>query len=103
LIRVEKGAFFLFAKGLWKALGRLKLKPSTWMKIRLGGLALLIVFGFLEYYFTKNLIRDLGGFPGNESSRIYRYFWLNQYTNTIFINIYTLGIVVAGDAHKNIY
>lgn len=38
----------------------------------------------------------LGGTSEIADSRIYRYPWLNQYTNTIFVNFYTLGIMMAG-------
>lgn len=88
--------FFLFARSFWKDLDSVQLKSSTWVLIRLGGITTLLFFCFLEYHFTLNLINDLGGAPGIETSRIYRYPWLNQYTNTIFINVYTLGIMITG-------
>lgn len=87
---------FLFARSLWGVLGKLELSSSTWMKIGIGALVLWAAFCFLEYTFTINLINDLGGSPKVESSRIYRYPWLNQYTNTIFVNYYILGIIVTG-------
>lgn len=88
--------FFFFARSFWRILGSIQLKSSTWVLIRFGGITLLLLFCFLEYHFTINLINNLGGAPGNETSRIYRYPWLNQYTNTIFINFYTLGLMVTG-------
>ncbi|MGI8385887.1 hypothetical protein [Robertmurraya sp. P23] len=88
--------FFLFARSFWRILGSIQLKSSTLVLIRFGGIILLLLFCFLEYNFTINLINNLGGAPGNESSRIYRYPWLNQYTNTVFINFYTLGLMVTG-------
>lgn len=88
--------FSLFARSFWRILGSIQLKSSTWVLIRFGGIILLLLFCFLEYHFTINLINKLGGAPGNESSRIYRYPWLNQYTNTVFINFYTLGLMVSG-------
>ena len=86
--------FLLFAKSLWKTLGRIDLKLSTRKKLGWGALVLLLLFCYLEYRFTIGVIRDLGGSPEVVSSRIYRYSWLNQYTNTIFINYYTFSILV---------
>ena len=88
--------FLLFAKRLWKGLGMFEFISSLWMKIGCGAFALLLLFCFLEYKFVISLINNLGGTPNMASSRIYRYSWLNQYTNTIFINYYTLGIVATG-------
>lgn len=88
--------FLLFATSLWRGLGKLELKRNTWKTIYLWALALLLLFCFIEYTFALNLVTHLGGSPGTVSSRIYRYPWLNQYTNTIFINLYTLGIMITG-------
>lgn len=86
--------FLLFARILWRVLGSIQLKSSFLM--RLGGITTFLLFCFLEYQFTIELINDLGGNPGEETSRIYRYPWLNQYTNTIIINVYTLGLMISG-------
>lgn len=88
--------FFLFARSFWRLLGRLELRSYTWMKITLWAIVFSLVFCFLEYKFTLNLINDLGGLPGKETSRIYRYPLLNQYTNTIFVNFYILGAIISG-------
>jgi len=42
-----------------------------------------------------NLIAQLGGTPAHKTSRIYRFPWLNQYTNTLFFNFYTFIILIA--------
>ncbi|MCM3575365.1 hypothetical protein M3172_19375 [Mesobacillus subterraneus] len=91
-----------FAKSLWNGLRNLRLKSSSSIMIGLGAFALFIIFLILEYKFAANLINDLGGSPKEPSSKIYRFPWLNQYTNTIFINFYTLGMLVAGISFLNI-
>lgn len=48
--------------------------------------ALLI---FLIVNFTDELVIALGGTPSNPDSRIYRFGWFNQYTNSLFFNAYT--------------
>lgn len=88
--------FILLLRSLWKVLGTLNLQSITWRKIGSVALVLLLSFCFLEYKFVINLINNLGGTPEIPDSRIYRYPWLNQYTNTIFVNVYTLGILVSG-------
>lgn len=88
--------FFLFARSLWRGFGKLKLKLKSLKAIIIGTLALLLLFCYLEYTFAINLVAKLGGAPGTVSSRIYRYPWINQYTNTMFVNLYTLGIWVTG-------
>lgn len=42
--------------------------------------------------FTNDLITALGGDPTNPDSRIYRFGWFNQYTNSLFFNVYTFLI-----------
>ena len=39
--------------------------------------------------YIDELIIALGGSPANPDSRIYRFGWFNQYTNSIFFNAYT--------------
>lgn len=88
--------FILFVRSLWKYSGRLQLKSNTWVKIGWGAFAILLLLSFLEYKLAIDLVNDLGGSPKIETSKIYRYPWLNQYTNTLFINFYTLGIMTTG-------
>ncbi|MBT2682312.1 hypothetical protein [Bacillus sp. ISL-37] len=88
--------FILFVRSLWRYLGTLNLKSNTWMKIVWGAFAILLLLSFLQYKLAIDLVTDLGGSPKIESSKIYRYPWLNQYTNTLFINFYTLGIMTTG-------
>ncbi len=88
--------FLRFAKNLWKSLGTLVLQPRTWKFVSLGSLFVLLLASFLEYRYTLNLIDQLGGTPAQKSSRIYRYSWVNQYTNTLFINVYTFIMLISG-------
>ncbi|MBG9588523.1 hypothetical protein ABE26_16110 [Cytobacillus firmus] len=39
--------------------------------------------------YTSELIIALGGTPDNPESRIYRFGWFNQYTNSLYFNVYT--------------
>lgn len=47
----------------------------------------LLLFAIINY--THELVAALGGSPANENSRIYRFGWFNQYTNSLFFNVYT--------------
>jgi hypothetical protein len=88
--------FILFVRSLRRYLGTLKLKSNTWMKLGWGAFAILLLLSILQYKLAIDLVNDLGGSPKIETSKIYRYPWLNQYTNTLFINFYTLGIMTTG-------
>jgi uncharacterized membrane protein len=50
----------------------------------------------------SELISLLGGGPVDPDSKIYRFPWLNQYTNTIFFNVYLIvflsGLAMWGSA-----
>lgn len=89
--------FIFFAISLRKGFGALRVKSSTSMMISIASFALFIMFCILEYHFTVNLINDLGGSPKEPASRIYRFPWLNQYTNTLFINFNTFGMLATVD------
>ena len=47
----------------------------------------VLIFILVDY--TSELIVALGGTPSNPDSRIYRFGWFNQYTNSIYFNVYT--------------
>ena len=95
--------FIMFVRSLWRYLGTLKFKSTTWMKIGWGAFAILLLLSFFEYKLAIDLVNDLGGSPKIASSKIYRYPWLNQYTNTLFINFYTLGIMATGTTILSIF
>lgn len=39
--------------------------------------------------YANELVIALGGTPADPDSRIYRFGWFNQYTNSIYFNVYT--------------
>lgn len=90
--------FMFFAHSFWVTSGYLHLSSKSWKVIFLGSLFLLLLFFFLEYRFVLMLIDSLGGTPKIETSRIYRYPWLNQYTNTFFVNYFTFSVMITGVA-----
>jgi hypothetical protein len=67
----------------------LKLKEASFMA---GSFIVLLAASVLEFAYVAELIRKLGGPPTSEESRIYSFPWLNQYTNTIFVNFHTFLI-----------
>lgn len=87
--------FFFFLKNLWRDLQHLKLYLSTWRLTSFCSLIVTLLFYYLEYQFVLDSIKELGGTPQNEDSRIYRFGWLNTYTNDFYFNIYTLLILVS--------
>jgi hypothetical protein len=46
----------------------------------------IILLLFSEMAFIKNLVAELGGGPEQPDSRIFRFGWFNQYTNSIYFN-----------------
>lgn len=42
--------------------------------------------------YANELVIALGGSPANPDSRIYRFGWFNQYTNSMYFNVYTFLI-----------
>lgn len=47
---------------------------------------LCVLSVFLELHMIENLRMQLGGFTNDPNSAVYRFGWLNQYTNTLFYN-----------------
>lgn len=84
--------FFLFGFEWYVRLVDVQFQPKTWRNLLIGSLVLLISSIILEIFFVNNLVQQLGGSPTNADSRIYRFPWLNQYTNTLFVNVYTFLI-----------
>ncbi|MGG3564677.1 hypothetical protein ABES03_24075 [Neobacillus rhizosphaerae] len=56
-----------------------------------------LVLIFLEVRYIQNLVILLGGGPERPESRIYRFGWYNQYTNTIYFNwiTFSLGMIIS--------
>lgn len=84
--------FGLFGYELFLKLKEASFKVSTLRNIMVGSFIVLLAASVLEFAYVSELIRKLGGPPTNEESRIYSFPWLNQYTNTIFVNFYTFLI-----------
>lgn len=57
------------------------------------GVALLIVFIYYAIDFAKDVYASLGGDTNTKDSTIYGFPALNEYTNHVFLNFYTFGIV----------
>lgn len=84
--------FSLFGFEWFVRLREAQFLPKTWRRLFIAALVLFIASIILEIFFVKDLVQQLGGTPANVDSRIYRYPWLNQYTNTLFVNVYTFLI-----------
>ena len=48
---------------------------------------LCVLSVFLELQMIENLRTQLGGFTNDPNSAVYRFGWLNQYTNTLYYNV----------------
>lgn len=88
--------FFIFSLYLtYKQFSRLFLRINIWM-INIIVLLLcmksigLLITPLLD--FAYELVQALGGPPTEVDSRIYNFGWFNQYTNSIYFNIYTFTI-----------
>lgn len=57
------------------------------------GIALLVAFIYYAIDFSNNVYASLGGDTKTPGSTIYRFTLLNEYTNHVFLNFYTFGIV----------
>jgi hypothetical protein len=84
--------FSLFGFEWFVRLRETQFQSKIWVQLLMWSLVLLIASIILEIFFVKDLVQQLGGTPTNADSRIYRYPWLNQYTNTLFVNVYTFLI-----------
>lgn len=57
------------------------------------GVALLVVLTFYANEFKNDVYTSLGGNTYTKGSQIYGFPVLNEYTNHVFLNFYTFGIV----------
>ncbi len=87
--------FLLFGIEWCLRLKRAAFQKQTWGAIFFISFALLIISTIFEFFFAKELLEQLGGPPTNIDSRIYRFPWLNQYTNTLYVNLYTFILFVS--------
>ena len=84
--------FGLFGYELFLKLKVAAFKRTTWRNVVVCSFIVLLAASVLEISYFNEFIQKLGGPPTNEESKIYRFPWLNQYTNTIFVNFYTFLI-----------
>ncbi|WP_127538487.1 hypothetical protein [Paenibacillus illinoisensis] len=54
--------------------------------VPLAAVLLCVLSVFLELLMIEDLRVQLGGFTNDPSSAVYRFGWLNQYTNTLYYN-----------------
>ena len=64
---------------------------TIWLVILL---LLLGICFYGEYLLAQSLIQHLRGGPNTPGSVIFQWTWLNQYTNTMFFNVFTFAIGV---------
>ncbi|MFS0870881.1 hypothetical protein [Paenibacillus xylanilyticus] len=55
--------------------------------VTLVAILLCVLSVFLELQMIGNLRIQLHGFTNDPDSAVYRFGWLNQYTNTLFYNV----------------
>ena len=60
------------------------------------GVALVVVFIYYANDYKADVFASLGGDTKTVGSQIYGFPLLNEYTNSVFINFYTFGIVHTG-------
>ncbi|MEH7492501.1 hypothetical protein [Neobacillus niacini] len=81
--------FSLFGYELFLKLKDASFKVCTWRKMIICSFIVMLAASVLEFVYFSELIHKFGRHPTRVESRIFSYTWLNQYTNTIFINFYT--------------
>lgn len=74
-------------------------KINAWILLLSLIFCVVLMAAILNY--ANELVIALGGTPADPDSRIYRFGWFNQYTNSIFFNGYTflmthMIVVMAG-------
>ncbi|WP_221248207.1 hypothetical protein [Anoxybacillus mongoliensis] len=95
IIMLAAISFLFFGRGLWKILTNMSISKRGLLFMGIGSLCILSMSAFLEIIYVLDLIKQLGGPPSNINSRIYRFSWINQYTNTVYVNAYTLLIFIS--------
>ncbi|MBA2872200.1 magnesium-transporting ATPase (P-type) [Anoxybacillus calidus] len=88
-------SFLFFGRGLWKVLTNMSVSKRGLLFMSIGSFCILSMSAFLEITYVLDLIKQLGGPPSNVNSRIYRFSWINQYTNTFYVNVYTYIIFIS--------
>jgi hypothetical protein len=88
-------SFLFFGRELWKVLTHMNISKRGLLFMSIGSFCIFSMFAFLEITYVLDLIKQLGGPPSNVNSKIYRFGWINQYTNTFYVNAYTLLIFIS--------
>lgn len=82
-----------------KSIESLRKLPPTITSIVIPALSLvtLVLMIFGELHTISELEQNLNGFTNDKDSVVFRFSWINQYTNTLFYNGYILmfGISIA--------
>lgn len=95
IIMLAAFSFLFFGMELWKVLTNKSISKRGLLSMSIGSFCILSMSAFLEITYVLDLIKQLGGPPSNVNSKIYRFSWINQYTNTFYVNAYTLLIFIS--------
>jgi hypothetical protein len=95
IIMLAVCSFLFFGVELWKGLSDMNISKISLLFMSISSLCILGISAFLETTYVIDLLKQLGGTPSNVNSRIYRFSWINQYTNTFYINVYTYMILIS--------
>lgn len=86
-------SFTAYSIVAWGELIALKPFSNKVWKLFTAVFVLLLGSTWLEISFITEMINRLGGPPSEPDSEIYRFGWLNQGTNTLFINLFTFTML----------
>jgi hypothetical protein len=97
ILSLFSGAILLimFLKELWKELNIKEFYVKKSKKVLWFSIAAIIICSYLEVKYIYNQVALIGGTPTDPDSNMYRLFWINQYTNTLILNVYTFIIVTS--------
>lgn len=96
-----------FGFTLLTQLTKMELTRRKWTILLVASSLVFIISISMEVFFVNRLINELGGPPTNIDSQIYRFGWLNQGTNTLFVNVHTfiafVSLILSGYAAFSIF
>ena len=86
---------YYLSRWVYKAINGVSVKNRLTFLVCMA--VVFVVLIFLEVRYIQNLVILLGGGPESPESRIYRFGWYNQYTNTFYFNWITfcLGMIIS--------
>ncbi|WP_100401858.1 hypothetical protein [Bacillus sp. FJAT-42315] len=85
-------SIILTYKKVREIFGSVKNKKFTFIFLMISAIFSVLLI-YLIIHYTNDLISALGGTPDNPQSKIYRFGWWNQYTNSLFFNVYTYLLI----------